>query len=124
VRPVTRWWLTQWLGRAHGTRPTRRERHVELCDAIPQLTDPDIVVAADVRRREHHLDPVIRRLARHRNRVRLIEGPVVDGREDVAMQVNEAHQRRFTNRGRGSREPRSSVDGVCMRCEPRPPREG
>ncbi len=55
-----------------------------------ELADAHVVVVADVRCGAHDRDPVRGGLARHRERVGQIDGPVVDLREDVAVQIDEA----------------------------------
>ena len=70
--------------------PETVELALQLGDARGQLLDAHVVVVADVRRGAHHGDSVALRHARHRDAVGEIERAVVERREYVAVQVDEA----------------------------------
>lgn len=68
--------------------PPRLDRAIEGQPDVVKLTDPDVVIPADVRRRANKLDSVGLRLGGHRNAVGDVRRPVINAGEDVAVEVD------------------------------------
>jgi hypothetical protein len=65
------------------------ERSSECTDAVRQFGDADVVVVTDVGRRAHCRDAVRERLPGHAERVVEIARPVIEARQDVAVQIDQ-----------------------------------